>query len=60
MQDIMPAQMVRRQYVMDVIRGAFEEFGFEPLQTPAIELDETLRGKYGEDAERSGLIGWLG
>ena len=52
MRDILPEQMVRRQYVMDVIRGVFEEFGFEPLQTPALELEETLTGKYGPEAER--------
>lgn len=52
MRDILPEQMVRRQYVIDVIRGVFEEFGFEPLQTPAIELEETLKGKYGSEAER--------
>ena len=52
MRDILPEQMVRRQYVIDVIKGVFEEFGFEPLQTPAIELEETLKGKYGSEAER--------
>ena len=52
MRDILPEQMIRRQYVIDVIRTVFEEFGFEPLQTPAIELSETLMGKYGPDAER--------
>ncbi len=52
MRDILPEQMVRRQYVMDVIRGVFEEFGFEPLQTPAVELEEILTGKYGSEAER--------
>ncbi len=52
MRDILPEQMVRRQYVMDMIRGVFEEFGFEPLQTPAIELEETLKGKYGAETER--------
>lgn len=52
MRDILPEQMIRRQYVIDVIRSVFEEFGFEPLQTPVIELSETLMGKYGPDAER--------
>ncbi|HZU66224.1 MAG TPA: histidine--tRNA ligase [Ktedonobacteraceae bacterium] len=52
MRDILPERMIRRNYVIDVIRGIFEEFGFEPLQTPAIELAETLMGKYGPDAER--------
>ena len=52
MRDILPEQMIRRQYVIDIIRRVFEEFGFEPLQTPAMELSETLMGKYGPDAER--------
>jgi histidyl-tRNA synthetase len=52
MRDILPEQMIRRQYVIDVIRDAFEEFGFEPLQTPALELSEVLTGKYGPDAEK--------
>src|SRR5438067_3544567 len=52
MRDILPEQMIRRQYVIDVIRGLFEEFGFEPLSTPAVELADTLMGKYGPDAER--------
>ena len=52
MRDILPEQMIRRQYVIDVIREVFEEFGFEPLQTPALELSEVLTGKYGPDAEK--------
>ncbi len=50
--DILPEQMIPRQYVIDVIREVFEEFGFEPLQTPALELSEVLTGKYGPDAEK--------
>ena len=52
MRDILPDQMVKRQYVMDTIRAVFEEFGYEPLSTPAVELEETLKGKYGKEAER--------
>jgi histidyl-tRNA synthetase len=52
MRDILPQKMIRREYVIGVIRQVFEEFGFEPLQTPAIELQEILTGKYGPDAER--------
>ena len=52
MRDILPEQMIRRQYVIEVIRNVFEEFGFEPLQTPAMELSEVLTGKYGPDAEK--------
>ena len=52
MRDILPQKMILRQHVMGVIQDVFEEFGFEPLQTPALELEETLTGKYGPDAER--------
>ncbi len=52
MRDILPEKMILRDYVMNVIRTVFEQFGFEPLHTPAVELAETLMGKYGPDAER--------
>lgn len=52
MRDILPQDMIKRQYVMNVIQDVFEEAGFELLQTPAIEMTETLTGKYGLDAER--------
>ncbi len=52
MRDLLPAAMRRRQYVTDTLRDVFERFGFEPLQTPAMELATTLLGKYGPDAER--------
>lgn len=52
MRDILPQQMIKRQFVMDTMREVFESFGFEPLQTPVLELRETLIGKYGPDAEK--------
>ncbi|MBU0705140.1 MAG: histidine--tRNA ligase [Chloroflexi bacterium] len=52
MRDILPQKMILRQYVVRIIQEVFEEFGFEPLQTPSVELEETLKGKYGPDAER--------
>lgn len=60
MRDILPEQMIKRQYVLDVVRTVFERYGFEPLQTPAIELSETLTGKYGEEAERLIYKTWYG
>jgi histidyl-tRNA synthetase len=60
MRDILPESMLKRQYVIDVVRGVFEEFGFDPLQTSAIELTETMTGKYGEDAERLIYKAWYG
>jgi len=52
MRDILPEQMIKRQYVMDLMRQVFESFGFEPLQTPVLELKDTLMGKYGPEAEK--------
>jgi histidyl-tRNA synthetase len=52
MRDFLPAAVLRRQYVIDTISGVFERFGYEPLQTPVMELLKTLMGKYGEDAEK--------
>ena len=49
--DFLPAEMLKREYVINTVRQVFELYGFEPLQTPIIELNETLYGKYGEDAE---------
>jgi histidyl-tRNA synthetase len=52
MRDFLPADMLKRNYVFDIVRDVFHLYGFEPLQTPIIELKETLYGKYGEDAEK--------
>ena len=52
MRDYLPADMLRREYVFGVVREVFERYGFEPLQTPALELAEILTGNYGEDAEK--------
>ena len=50
--DFLPEQMVKRQYVIQILKTIFEKYGFEPLETPTIELWETLSGKYGEEADR--------
>ncbi len=50
--DFLPEQMVKRNYVIGIIKDVFERYGFEPLETPTIELWETLSGKYGEEADR--------
>lgn len=52
MRDFLPADILKRQYVIDTISNTFETFGFEPLQTPVLELSQTLMGKYGPDAEK--------
>lgn len=52
MRDFLPNDMLKRDYVFGAVREVFHLFGFEPLQTPVLELKETLMGKYGEDAEK--------
>lgn len=47
--DFLPSEAVKRQYVTDIIRKTFELYGFEPLETPAIEYLETFTGNIGED-----------
>lgn len=53
MRDYLPAEMIKRRYVFDIVRDVFESFGFEPIDTPVLELRETLFGSgLGEDAEK--------
>jgi len=52
MRDFLPADVLRRQYVINTVAEVFETYGYEPLQTPVLELQETLMGKYGDDAEK--------
>lgn len=52
MRDFLPNEMLKREYVFSIVREVFHLYGFEPLQTPVMELTETLMGKYGEDAEK--------
>lgn len=52
MRDILPDKMLLRQYVIGEVEKVFQRFGFEPVQTPVLEMRETLMGKYGEDAEK--------
>lgn len=52
MRDILPAELRKRRFVIDRIQRVFESFGFEPLQTPAVERIETLMGKYGDEGNK--------
>ncbi len=46
--DFSPAEMAKRNYIFNTIRDAFRLFGFQEIETPAMELLSTLMGKYGE------------
>ena len=52
MRDFLPADLRRRQFVIGVIADVYQRYGFEPLETPAVENIETLTGKYGEEGNK--------
>jgi len=52
MRDLLPPDMRRRLHVIDTVRRVFTSFGFEPLETPAMERIETLMGKYGDEGDK--------
>lgn len=47
--DFFPEQAIKRQYLMNKIRAVFELWGFNPIETPALEYLETFKGQVGED-----------
>jgi histidyl-tRNA synthetase len=50
--DFSPIEMVRRDYIFDTIRKVFQLFGYQPIETPAMENLSTLLGKYGEEGDK--------
>lgn len=50
--DFGPEVVRKRNYIFNTIRTVFELYGFQPLETPAMENLETLMGKYGEEGDR--------
>lgn len=50
--DFGPEVMARRNWMFSVMRDAFERFGFQPIETPAMESLSTLTGKYGEEGDQ--------
>src|SRR6476659_3027884 len=52
MRDFLPADVRKREYVIGVIKSVYESYGFEPLETPAVENIDTLMGKYGEEGNQ--------
>lgn len=47
--DFLPVDALKRKAVIDRIISVFEKFGFDPIETPTVEYEETLQGKYGEE-----------
>jgi histidyl-tRNA synthetase len=50
--DFSPLEMVKRNYIFDTIRKVFRLFGYQPIETPAMENLSTLLGKYGEEGDK--------
>lgn len=50
--DFSPAEVAKRNYIIQIIKKQFQKFGFQPIETPSFENSETLMGKYGEEGDR--------
>ena len=50
--ELLPAQQLAFQHMLDTIRRGFERFGFLPIETPAFELTKVLLTKSGGDTEK--------
>ncbi len=50
--DFLPLDVLRRDYVIATIERVYQSYGFEPLETPALERLDTLLGKYGEEGDQ--------
>ena len=50
--DFGPETVRKRKYILDTIRHIFELYGYQPLETPAMEQLDTLMGKYGEEGDK--------
>ncbi|MEK7607894.1 MAG: histidine--tRNA ligase [Patescibacteria group bacterium] len=50
--DFLPEKQISRQKMIETIKASFETFGFEPLETPALEYSEILMGKYGDEGDK--------
>lgn len=50
--DFFPELMARRNFIFDTIKSVFKLYGFQPIETPAMENLSTLMGKYGEEGDK--------
>ena len=52
MRDFLPEDVLRRKYVVGIVEDVYRSYGFDPLETPAMERLDTLLGKYGEEGDQ--------
>ena len=50
--DFSPVEMAKRNYIFDTIREVYALYGFQQIETPAMETLSTLMGKYGEEGDK--------
>lgn len=50
--DFLPEEAKKRQYVLNTLNEVFESYGFDLLETPSVEYEEVLTGKYGDEGEK--------
>ncbi|MEP7267281.1 MAG: histidine--tRNA ligase [Saprospiraceae bacterium] len=50
--DFLPADVLKRKYLFGILENVFQRHGFVPIETPSLELMQTLTGKYGEEGDR--------
>ncbi|MDB5030827.1 histidine--tRNA ligase [Mucilaginibacter sp.] len=50
--DFSPAEMVKRNFIFDTIKGVFRKFGYQQIETPSMENLSTLTGKYGDEGDK--------
>ena len=50
--DFTPQEMANRNYIFNTIKSVFQLYGFQQIETPAMENLSTLMGKYGEEGDK--------
>ena len=50
--DFLPSELSKRNYIIDILKKNFKNFGFSEIETPALEKTSTLLGKYGNEGDR--------
>jgi len=50
--DFSPVEVSKRNYIISIMRNHFENYGYQPIETPSFENSDTLMGKYGEEGDR--------
>ena len=50
--DFSSEDIAKRNYLKNILQSTFEEYGFNPIETPSFEKLETLTGVYGEEGDR--------